>query len=73
MASRHEGSKTPKAIWEFPKVRGYHFRGPCNKAYSSWGSILGSSNFGRVPYAPTSKRSYIGLHVRLAEDWAQRH
>ena len=38
-------------IWGFPKIRGrYHFRGPHNKDYSIWGSILGYPYFGKLLY-----------------------
>ena len=38
------------SIWEFPKIRGYHFGGPHNKDYSILGPILGSPYFGKLPY-----------------------
>ena len=34
----------------------YFFKGPRNKDYSIWGSILGSPYFGKVPYAPEGQR-----------------
>ena len=37
------------AIWGFPKIKGT-FWGPNNKDYSILGSILGSPNFGKLPY-----------------------
>ena len=37
-------------IWRFPKIRGTFLGGPNNKDYSILGSILGSPNFGKLPY-----------------------
>ena len=40
-------------IWGLPKIRGYLFRGPINRDNSIIGSILGSPNFGKLPYSRT--------------------
>ena len=39
-----------KSIWGFPKRRGTFLRGPHVKDYSILGSILGSPDFGKLPY-----------------------
>ena len=39
-----------QVIWWFPKIRGTFLGCPHNKDYSILGSILGSPDFGKVPY-----------------------
>ena len=46
------------AIWGFPKIRGTLLGGPHNKDYSILGSILGSRNFGKLPYGSRTLRSF---------------
>ena len=54
--------------WQGPYMgvsqnQAYHFGGPNSKDYSIWGSILGSSYFGKVPYLPVYDYYQVGsLH-----------
>ena len=43
-------------IWGFPKIRGTLLGGPHNKDYSILGSIVGSPDFGKLPYTDNQER-----------------
>ena len=44
--------------------QGYLFGGPQNKDYCILGSILGSPNFGKLPYASSFIPVLVALHSR---------
>ena len=47
--------------WGVPKIRGELFGGPYTKDNSILGSILGSPNFGKLPYSGSIEKGHILL------------